>query len=306
MVLVDSDVRITAFSPGMKAALKARPKDTITFRTLDCWAGKLSPGSSDIDSMDFDELNPATGPVEIEGAEPGDTLVVEILSIRPAETGAVSVIPGAGVLGGQIGSSSTRFTRIEGGFVEFLGFKVPADPMIGVIGVATADEDGPLSTGIPGRHGGNMDTKDIKAGSVLYLPVFQHGAMLALGDIHAAMADGEVCVTGCEAQAEVVVRPSLIKSFSLDWPAVESDGSLMLIVSGKTLDTAVEEATRQVVALLSSSLGISSEDAYMLTSLAVDMRISQCVDPLKTVRACVPPWLCEIAGFSLKAPRSEG
>lgn len=305
MALVDSDARITAFSPGMKAVLKVRPKDIITFRTLDCWAGKLTPGTCDISSINFDELNPATGPVEIEDAEPGDTLVVEILSIRPAETGAISVIPGAGVLGGQIGSPSTRFARVTGGFVEFQGFKVPADPMIGVIGVATADEDGPVSTGVPGRHGSNMDTRDIKVGSALYLPVFQHGAMLALGDIHAAMADGEVCVTGCEVQAEVTVRPSLIKSFSLDWPAVEADGSLMLIVSGKTLDTAVEEATRQVVALLSSSLGISSEDAYMLTSLAVDMRISQCVDPLKTVRACVPPWLCQTAGFPLKAPGSE-
>jgi len=279
---------VTGFGPDMKAAANATSGEVISFETNDCWHGQICSELQEIESVDFTSLNPATGPVSISGAMPGDVLSVKILSIRTASTGVVNIIPGAGVLGHKVKKSATKLLPINGGFVQFGALSLKSKPMIGVIGVATAIRDGLITTGTPGRHGGNMDTKDICEGATLYLPVSQDGAMLAIGDIHAVMADGEVCVTGCEAEAEVQVQVDVIKGKHISWPVIRNEEAFMIIASAPSLDKAVELAADSAVSFLSNACGISWDEAYMLASLAVDMRISQCVDPLKTVRAVIP------------------
>jgi len=166
--------------------------------------------------------------------------------------------------------------------------------MIGVIGVAPAE--GSYPTGTAYRHGGNMDAKEIVAGSTLYLPVAQTGALLALGDVHAVMGDGEVCVSACEVDADVTVDVGLIKGARVAWPMLELADSVFVFVSLETIDEALTEATRQAVALLRAARELSHEDAAMLASLAVDIGISQLVDPNKTAKARVP---VEVVGAPL-------
>lgn len=136
-----------------------------------------------------------------------------------------------------------------------------------------------------------MDIKDIKAGSTLYFPVNQEGALLALGDCHALMADGEVCFTGLEIPAEVTLEVDLIKNKSVKWPLLETDEYTMVVASGDNLDHAVYEATSNAVEYIKNSLGIEWEEAYILASLSVDLKISQLVDPKITVRAAIPKYL---------------
>lgn len=163
--------------------------------------------------------------------------------------------------------------------------------MIGVIGVASAGEDGEWPTNSPWKHGGNMDTTDVRAGSTLYFPVNQKGALLALGDCHAVMGDGEICFTGLEIPAEVTLEVKLIKNKTIEWPLIETDKYTMIVASGDDLEDALYTASDQAVKLLKDSLGLEWEDAYILTSISVDMKISQVVNPKKTIRAAIPKYI---------------
>jgi len=190
------------------------------------------------------------------------------------------------VLGREVKRHATRILRVEADEVVFDGLRLPSRPMIGVIGVAP--REGSYATGTAHRHGGNMDTKEIGAGCTVYLPVARPGALLALGDVHAVMGDGEVCVSACEVDARVTVEIDLIKGAQRDWPLVELADSVLVLVSLETIDEALEEAVRQAVMLLRAARPVSFEDACMLASLAVDVGISQLVDPNKTAKARIP------------------
>jgi amidase len=180
--------------------------------------------------------------------------------------------------------------NIENGYCDFKGIKLPIKPMIGVIGVATKKHED-QDTATPWKHGGNMDTTDICEGASLYLPVNQYGALLALGDCHAIMGDGEICFTGCEIAAEVTLKTEVIKQKSIEWPLVETSDCTMVVASGETIDDAIESATEQAVNLMMKGLNISWEESYILASLALDIKVSQVVDPKKTVRAAIPKYL---------------
>ncbi len=288
MLRISRESSVGAFAPKMSPVAFAKPGELILFETHDCWHGQISSEGQDIGKVDFTCLNPATGPVCIEGAEPGDVLSVSVLSIDVASCGVISVIPGGGLLGGEVKKSFTRIIPVSSVMAGFAGRPLPIKPMIGVIGVATSQKQGAVSTGIPGRHGGNMDTKDICEGATLFLPISQEGAMLAMGDVHALMADGEACVTGLEIAAEVLVRIGLIKQTRISWPAIRGGSELMIVASGATLEEAARAATDSAVRYISAACGIKWEESYMMASLAVDLRISQCVDPQMTVRAVIP------------------
>jgi amidase len=288
MKTIDVSKAVYSFKPAMQAVETAKPGEEITFITADCWNGQICREDQLITDVDFSILNPATGPLYVEGAEPGDTLKVSILDFVLADHGVINIIPGHGTLGNRFTEPTTRILPIVDSKIEFLGLSLPVKPMIGVIGVATTLEDGEISTGTPWKHGGNMDTKDICAGAAIFLPVSQTGAMLAIGDVHALMGDGEVCVTGCEIGARVTVKVDLIKGIHMTWPMLETNTHLMIITSGETLDKAAETASAETVDCLSQHLGISWHEAYMLTSLVVDLKVSQCVDPMKTIRAAIP------------------
>ncbi len=286
MKRVPADRRIYAFSPKMTPAVHASPGETLVFETQDALGGQVKAETDVLTDLDFDRINPATGPLFVDGAEPGDTLVVRVSSIEPARWGAIVTGPGLGVLGDETARHATRILPIENGVVVFGELRLPARPMIGVIGVAP--DEGTHPTGTAHRHGGNMDTKEIVAGCTVHLPVAQSGALLALGDVHAVQGDGEVCVSACEVDARVTVAIELIKRRSADWPIIELNDAVYVLVSVPSIAEALEEATRQAVRLIRAARDLSHEDAYMLASLAADIGVSQLVDPNKTAKARIP------------------
>ena len=286
MKRLQSGNSIYAFAPSMDPVLTILPPETAIFETIDAFGGQIRTPEDRLESLDFSRVNPATGPLSIQGAMPGDTLAVHIKKIELPEQGAIVTGEGMGVLGDEMHGHATNILPIRDGYVHFDDLKLPVSPMIGVIGVATAGEAFP--TGSAHRHGGNMDTKEIGEGATLYLPVFQPGGLLAMGDVHAVMGDGEICVSGCEVSARVTVEIDLIKDRCMRWPIVSREEGLYIVVSLPTIEAALHEVTREAVLFLKDRCGIEFAQAAMLASLAVDIRISQLVDPYKTVKAFIP------------------
>ena len=286
MKTIASNRHIYAFAPDLAPVETIALGETICIDALDALGGQVRAETDILSGLDFDRINPATGPVRIEGVGRGDTLVVQVLSINMEDQGSIVTGPGLGVLADEIENHATRILPIRNGTVHFGDLALAAKPMIGVIGVAA--ESGSFPTGTAHRHGGNMDTKEIGVGTTVYLPVFQDGAMLAMGDVHAVMGDGEVCVSACEVAARITIQVDRVEGRCLQWPLVETEDAVHILVSLPTVEEALVEATRQAVAFLQTARGFNKEDAYMLASLAVDIGISQLVDPNKTARASIP------------------
>lgn len=291
MKVIPNNKVIYKFKNQMNYVETILPGEKVKFETNDCWFQQITSEEQVMEEINYDILNPATGPIYVENAEPGDLLQVKIIDINVKSRGSALVVPNEGVLGDQVTKPIVRIIDIEDGHAIFHGIKLPIEPMIGVIGVAPAKADGEWATDSPWKHGGNMDTKDIKVGSTLYFPVHQKGALLALGDCHAIMGDGEICFTGLEVPAEVILEVNLIKNKAIIWPLVETKEYTMVIASGNNLERAVYEATNQAVDHLKNSLNMDWEDAYILASLSVDLKISQVVDPKMTVRAAIPKYI---------------
>ena len=248
----------------------------ITFETLDCYANQLRDGEGNKDHVNWDNVNPTTGPVYVEGAQPGDTLKVTIESIDVADFGVVSH------------GEAVELVDIKDGYADFLGkFQIPLNKMVGVIGVAPAGDA--INNATPGSHGGNMDTKLIAEGAVLYLPVAVEGALFALGDVHAVMGDGEVGGTGLEIPADVTVKLELIKGGAPEFPLVETGDAYAFIVSDQTLDGAIEIACRLMHQFLKEKMpALADEEIHMLMSLVGEAQVCQIVDPLMTARFTFP------------------
>ena len=260
--------------------------DTVIFETMDCYDGAVTrDGVRDFEGRDQGKYmaNPATGPLFVEGAEPGDALEVEILDIQTRGWGAL----GTGF--SQIGFEKyqdepycIRTFEWPDGYIDFNGRKIPVEPMIGVIGVAPAGEG--VITETPDSHGGNMDCRKIVKGSKILFPVGVEGGLLAMGDLHALMGDGEVFLYGLETAGEVTVRVRVIKNAELTVPVLLDGGRVMTIASGETLEDATRLSLSSMYELLLRK-GWSKPDAGMLMSLQCDLAICQIVDPLLTVRA---------------------
>ena len=217
MLTIKRETAIYAMSPENAPVAHAANGDQIVFETTDCFGGQITKETDRMGGLDWSRINPATGPVFVEGAEPGDTLKVEILKIALAEQAVILEAPGEGITGLAAKEESTKILRVAEGKVVFnSALSLPICPMIGVIG--TAPEKEAVATGTPEAHGGNMDCKKIGEGAVLYLPVNVPGALLALGDLHAVMGDGEVCVCGAEISGEVTVRVTVVKGRPLPLP----------------------------------------------------------------------------------------
>lgn len=287
MKVIKGDKVVYSFTHEMDHVEIIKPKETIIVETNDCFFQQIENEDISITELDYDVLNPATGPIYVETAEPGDLLKVRIISIDIEDKGVTVTIPKEGVLGDQAKESKIKIIPIENNHAIFNGIRIPVDPMIGVIGVAPKKEDGQWPTATPWKHGGNMDTKVIKAGSTLYFPVHQNGALLALGDCHALMGDGEVCFAGLEIPGKVTLEVDVIKNKSIEWPIVETEDANMIIASGDDLDDAIYKGTSEAVKYLQNGLNIGWEDAYILSSLVMDLQISQVVDPKKTIRASI-------------------
>lgn len=284
---ITKDLSVLALSRTAAPVAHLTPGATIRLETADCFADQIQGPSDVARGLDWDTVNPATGPVYVDGAEAGDVLAVHIERLVVADHGVMCTGGDWGVLGDRIDELTWRFLKIADDQAHWDdGPSFAIRPMIGVIGVAPAGADVPCGT--PGSHGGNMDTRLIGEGATLYLPVAVPGALLAAGDLHAAMGDGEVAVTGVEVAGAVTLRVSLRRDLKLTDPLLENDELVATIASAETLDEAAKMATVAMADLLHDRLGLDLADAVMLMSAVGHVRISQMVDPLRTVRFEMP------------------
>ncbi|KZZ83648.1 acetamidase/formamidase family protein [Bacillus sp. SJS] len=278
---------IYTMGPNREPVLRVKTGERVVFETCDCFEDQITSMDIAFDSLNWDRVNPATGPVFVEGAEPGDILSVTIEKITIADHGVMVTGPELGVLGGELNTNSIRILPIRNNYAYLNdSLKVPVNKMIGVIGTAPASEE--ISCGTPDLHGGNMDCKEIKEGATLLLPVNVEGGLLALGDLHGAMADGEVAVCGVETAGEVTVTIHVIKGKRLPLPMLINDSAIMTIASKKELDEAANQAVKNMAEFLVGELNFKKDEAIFLLSLAGDLKICQVVDPNKTARMELP------------------
>ena len=288
MYRVEKKNLIYAMSDQNKPVLSVPDGSTVVFETCDCFEDQITSSDTPFNELDWNRINPATGPVFVEGAEPGDILKVKIEKMQLADQGVMMTGPGLGVLGTELSENVIQMVPIREGKAILLNkIEVPLNPMIGVIGTAPANGES-ISCGTPNKHGGNMDSKVITEGSTLYLPVNAPGALLAMGDLHAAMGDGEVSVCGVEIAGEVTVTVHVIKSKQWKVPMVKTEHALYTIASEESLDDAATIATKNMVNFLEAEAGIAKHDAIFLLSIGGNLQISQVVDPLKTARFELP------------------
>lgn len=263
------------------------PGEEATVETQDASGGQLRANSvaEDVANLNFDRVNPVTGPIWIEGAHPGDALVIEIGGMTTERWGWTANIPGFGLLADEFPDPHLRISTLKDDRAELLpGLAVPMVPMVGTIGVAPP-EPGPHSIVPPRRWGGNMDIRHIGPGARLVLPVAVEGALLSLGDAHAAMGDGEVCGTGVETDAVVTLRVAVRPGAAPATPIVETHprsqrvgAALATTGIGPDLMTAAKDAVRALLDEIVSRTGLARQDAYLLASVAADLKISEVVD----------------------------
>ncbi|HVC02675.1 MAG TPA: acetamidase/formamidase family protein [Steroidobacteraceae bacterium] len=279
------------------AVLRVAPGEAIEFDVADASGGQLTADSSasDIGRLDFAAVNPLSGPILVDGAEPGDVLQVTLLDFAPSGWGWTANIPGFGLLAEDFGTPALNVWRYDPHRLAPALFgrsaRVPLKPFTGTIGVAPA-EPGLHSVVPPRRVGGNMDVRDVALGTQLLLPVEVAGALFSVGDTHAAQGDGEVCGTAIESPMRVTLRLDLLKRTPLAFPRFTTPGPVTRHLDGRGYEVttgigpdlmcAARAAVRSMVDLLGRQQGLSAIDAYMLCSVCGDLRISEIVD--------VPNW----------------
>lgn len=233
-----------------------------------------------------------TGPVFVRGAERGDTLQVDILEATPTmDWGFVAILPLLGTLPEEFTDYETihpRIDRARGVCVLPWGTELPLAPFFGVIGTAPPPEWGPLTTNVPRAFGGNMDNKELKPGTTLYLPVFTEGALFYAGDGHGVQGDGEVCICALETGLTGTFRLTVRKDLAHRTPFAETATHLMSIGLDEDLDDAAKQAVREMVREVSARTNLSRNQAYMLCSLIGDLRVTQTVDGNKGVHMLLP------------------
>jgi acetamidase/formamidase len=299
------DLRPDAFEFGwdnsFEPALEIESGETVLLHVRDASNEQLDPGSTadDVATLDFARVNPVSGPVYVKGAEPGDTLAIELLEFTPPTWGWTAIIPGFGVLADEFPDPWLRISEVADGVVRFSErITLPYRPFPGTLGVAPA-EPGPHSIVPPRRWGGNMDIKHLNPGTTLYLPVGVEGALFSLGDTHAAQGDGEVCGTAIETAMDTVLRLTVRKDIRVDAPQydvpagaiAEYERSSHHVCTGVGPDLleAARDAVRATIAWLGENHGIERQEAYALASVACDLRIHEVVDAPNWVVGCFVP-----------------
>jgi acetamidase/formamidase len=275
--------------------IEVEPGDVVKFDCFDSSGGQVNANSTVDDFLKIDRgrIHTLTGPVAIKGAKPGDSLRVHVLNIQHKGWGWSSIAPGLGFLPDRFPDPFLFTWQLDEESTDSLApAVVPLRPFCGVMGVAPA-ASGEMKTRAPGIFGGNMDVKDLAAGSTLYLPVFNEAALFSLGDVHAAQGDGEICINGIECPAAVTVRFTLLKNTRLSAPMVETtqrsritSGEWTMVESDEDPLAAARRALNRMIDFLVENWQFNPEHAYLLCSVAMDLRIHQVVNaPLITVGA---------------------
>ncbi|MBP2242939.1 amidase [Cytobacillus eiseniae] len=288
---------IYEFSKSNKPVKTVASGTTIEMETYDCFQNQIQSADTVVAEIDWNRINPATGPIFVEGAKPGDVLKVKIEKLEIQDQGVMVVGPNLGVMGHRIEQMEAKIIPIRDGKALFNEIEIPLNPMIGVIGVAPSGEG--VNCGTPGAHGGNMDNKMVTEGATLYFPIFVEGALFGLGDFHAAMGDGEVSVSGIEIPGKATVTLEVLKDVKLRHPMLETEEVVTQIVSAETLDEACKIATEEMIDLIVNKTGRPLSEVTMLMSAAGQVEVCQIVDPLMTARMVVPKWLLKQLGVEL-------
>jgi amidase len=277
MVRINREHIVYSLDKAHPPVVTVDPGMEICFETWDARTGTVQKESDLLVKPHPKGPNPATGPAYVRGAVPGDALIVEILDVKLAARGYTGIRPRQGVLGHLIGDYRTKIFDIVDGMVVFNDrIRFPVRPMVGVIGTAPAGEG--VGTLHPGPHGGNMDHNDVRVGARVHLPVFVPGGLLAIGDVHASMGDGEVSITALEICGEVTARVDLAKGEGIARPWIEFPDCWISTGDGPTIGDAIRVACEEMAKLLQRHLGLSVDDAYMLVSIRGDVKVSQCAE----------------------------
>lgn len=291
-----------SWNNSLAPVLSVAPGKSIEFEVFDASGGQFSPQSTaaDVAALSFDKINPVTGPIYVEGAQPGDTLEVEIEEFGTLSWGWTAIIPGFGLLSEEFQDPYLKIWNLENQEkAEFLpGVEIPVRPFPGTIGVAPP-EAGDHSIVPPRKHGGNMDIRYLTKGTKLLLPVWVEGALFSVGDPHAAQGDGEVCGTAIEAPMEIRLRFKLHKGKSIQEPrfitpgpltqGIDEKGYYVTTGQGPDMFEASKNAVRYMIEHLEKDHGMSQRDAYALSSVAVDLKISEIVNmPNFLISASLP------------------
>jgi amidase len=295
----DKDLKYVYATVPPVATLK--PGDTLETRTADCFGGVIQKPGDTLALVKGD--NPLTGPFAIAGAEPGDTLVVKILNLTiDSNQGVGTLAPGFGAL------NTTNYTpMLNANLPEKIWFydidraaneatfhasdskftvKIQLTPFLGCIGVAPAGGEARSSI-VPAEFGGNLDAPGVRPGYTLYLPVNAPGALLYIGDGHAAQGDGEIAGTAIEVPMRVRLQVNLVKHKKIAWPRLENDASIMAIGAYRPLDDALRIAFTELVGWIHADYGLSELDAYELLSKVAKIHLVEMVDPNYVVVASI-------------------
>lgn len=276
-----------------KPVLTAAPGDCVEFEVIDGGGGQVTPDSTPetIANLDFSTLLPLTGPIAIDGAEPGDALKVTVLSFAPSGWGWSAIIPEFGILADEFREPALHIWNYHPGGAVPAAFgslaRVPLKPFPSTLGVAPA-EPGVHSSLPPRRVGGNLDTRDMSQGSEIYFPVEVPGALFSMGDTHAAQGDGELAGSAIESSMSVALRFDLVKDANIAAPWFDTPGPVtrhldgagyhVAMGIGPDLMDAARDAVRHMIDLLARLHGLAPQDAYMLCSVCADLRISELVN----------------------------
>ncbi len=282
-----------AWDNSLDPVLTVAPGDAVTFECKDASNGQITPGSTveTLATFDFESVNPVTGPVYVDGAEPGDALKVTIQDFVPSGWGWTALFPGFGLLADDFTDPCLHLWSYDTSTRQPAVFnthaQVPLKPFTGTIGVALK-EPGSHSVIPPRNVGGNIDTRDIAAGSELYLPVEVAGALFSVGDTHAAQGDGEICGTAIESPMSVILSFDLIKEAAPTAPMFATRGPVTRHIDeagywvctgvGPDLMQAAKDACTAMIDRLCAEQTLAPEDAYMLMSVCGDLRITEIVD----------------------------
>lgn len=276
-----SDQTHSKFSRSIPPVLTVKPGAVLEISTEEATDGQLNIESdtSDLMELSFDPIHPLTGPILVEGAQPGDILAVTLHKIEIGDWGWTAILPGFGFLADEFTEPYLRTFELKGKnkIIFANGIEIPLKPFPGVLGVAP-NTDSLLSTIPPRANGGNMDDPNIVEGTTVYLPVFVQGALFSIGDAHAAQGLGEVCGTAIEAPMKFLVELNLIKSGTIEEPQYENKDVYAVTAYGLTIDEAAKKATAYMIDHLVDNYQLSRNEAYMLCSLAGDLKIAEVVD----------------------------
>lgn len=274
MIRIGRDRTFGAFDKSSPPVVTVRPGDMLCLETEDSHDGTIRSEADRYYTERF-RPNPATGPVAVEGAEPGDALALEILEIRPGPLGYTTIRPTWGLITGVVDRSQAKILRVEGNEVVFAPeIRFPIRPMIGTIGTAPAGD--PVSNMYAGPHGGNMDNNDVAPGATVLLPVNVAGGLFGMGDVHASMGDGELSGGGFDVPAEITLRVGLRKGLRLRWPRIERQGRVITTgAHGDPLE-AMRIAVEEMVEILAARFGLGRADVLMLLSVRGDVQVCTC------------------------------